>query len=86
MYSSCGNLGYARQVFDEILQPDLPSWNSIINANFQAGLVDMARNLFAVMPERNVISWSCMINGLWTLGGAGTWKWAHAYIDNVDAG
>lgn len=63
MYSSCGNLMLARQAFDEIAQPDLPSWNSIINANVKAGLVDIARKLFDEMPERNVISWSCMING-----------------------
>lgn len=63
MYSSCGNLMLARQAFDEITQPDLPSWNSIINASVKAGLVDIARKLFDEMPERNVISWSCMING-----------------------
>ncbi|KAE7995600.1 hypothetical protein FH972_000380 [Carpinus fangiana] len=63
MYSSCGNLTLARQAFDEIAQPDLPSWNSIINGNVKAGLVDIARKLFDEMPERNVISWSCMING-----------------------
>ncbi|KAK4282506.1 hypothetical protein QN277_013872 [Acacia crassicarpa] len=63
MYSSCGDLVFARQVFDEIPQPDLPSWNSIIHANANAGMIDFARKLFDEMPERNVISWSCMING-----------------------
>lgn len=63
MYASCGNLGCARLVFDEIPQPDLPSWNSIVNATLQVGLIDIARDLFDAMPERNVISWSCVING-----------------------
>ncbi|KAM7495853.1 hypothetical protein LguiA_020267 [Lonicera macranthoides] len=63
MYSSCGNLGFARQVFDHIPHPDLPSWNSILNANVKVGLVDIARTLFDRMPVRNVISWSCMLNG-----------------------
>ncbi|KAK9282541.1 hypothetical protein L1049_005462 [Liquidambar formosana] len=63
MYSSCGNLGLAQQVFDEIPQPDLPSWNSIMNANVKVGLIDVARKLFDEMPDRNVISWTCMING-----------------------
>ncbi|CAL5352293.1 unnamed protein product [Camellia sinensis] len=63
MYSACGNLGFAQHVFDEIVQPDLPSWNSIINANVKMGLVEIARKLFDEMPERNVISWSCMIDG-----------------------
>ncbi|XP_057963895.1 pentatricopeptide repeat-containing protein At3g62890 isoform X2 [Malania oleifera] len=63
MYTSCGELGFARRLFDEIPQPDLPSWNSIISANAKLGSIDSARRLFDDMPERNVISWSCMING-----------------------
>lgn len=68
MYSSCGNLIFARQVFDEIAQSDLPSWNSIIHANAKAGMIDVARKLFDEMPQRNVISWSCMINGYVSCG------------------
>ncbi|KAF8401454.1 hypothetical protein HHK36_012393 [Tetracentron sinense] len=63
MYSSCGNLNSAHQVFDEIPQSDLPSWNSIVFANIKMGLIEIARRLFDEMPQRNVISWSCMING-----------------------
>ncbi|CAK9136251.1 unnamed protein product [Ilex paraguariensis] len=63
MYSSCRNLGSAQRVFDAILQPDLPSWNSILNANVKVGLIDVARKLFDQMPQRNVISWSCMMDG-----------------------
>lgn len=63
MYSACGNLGFAQQVFDEIPQPDLPSRNSILNANVKVGRIDVARELFDEMPERNVISWSCMMSG-----------------------
>nr|DAD38098.1 TPA_asm: hypothetical protein HUJ06_008739 [Nelumbo nucifera] len=63
MYSFCGNLSSAHQVFDEIPQPDLASWNSAISMNVKWGLVDTAKHLFDLMPKRNVISWSCMING-----------------------
>lgn len=68
MYSTCGNLMLARQVFDEISQPDLPSYNSIVNANVKVGLIDVARKVFDEMPDRNVISWSCMINGYVSCG------------------
>ncbi|KAF7818200.1 pentatricopeptide repeat-containing protein [Senna tora] len=68
MYSSCGNLVFARQVFDEIAKPDLPSWNSVIHANAKVGMIDVARKLFDEMPQRNVISWSCMINGYVSCG------------------
>ncbi|XP_042939194.1 pentatricopeptide repeat-containing protein At3g62890 [Carya illinoinensis] len=63
MYSSCGDLAFARQAFDEISQPDLSSWNSIINATFKMGLICIAKKLFDDMPARNAISWTCMING-----------------------
>ncbi|WCJ22220.1 Pentatricopeptide repeat (PPR) superfamily protein [Euphorbia peplus] len=63
MYSSCGNFKFSRQVFDEIAQPDLTSWNSIVNASVKAGLIDVAMRMFDEMPERNVVSWSCVING-----------------------
>ncbi|XP_028771196.1 pentatricopeptide repeat-containing protein At3g62890-like [Neltuma alba] len=68
MYSSCGDLILARQVFDEIPEPDLPSWNSIIHANAKVGMIDAARKLFDEMPQRDVISWSCMINGYVSCG------------------
>ncbi|KAL2662003.1 hypothetical protein AAZV13_02G016201 [Glycine max] len=68
MYSSRGTLTFARQVFDEITQPDLPSWNAIIHANAKAGMIHIARKLFDQMPHRNVISWSCMIHGYASCG------------------
>lgn len=63
MYSSCGDPPLARRVFDEIAEPDLPSWNSVVNAYLKLGRSDAARALFDEMPDRNVISWSSMING-----------------------
>ncbi|XP_031112136.1 pentatricopeptide repeat-containing protein At3g62890-like [Ipomoea triloba] len=63
MYSCCGHLAFSQQAFDEIPQPDLPSWNSMLNANVKAGMVVSARNLFDRMPNRNAVSWSCMMEG-----------------------
>nr|GMD72932.1 pentatricopeptide repeat-containing protein At3g62890 [Ipomoea batatas] len=63
MYSCCGHLAFAQQAFDEIPQPDLPSWNSMLNANVKAGMVVSARKLFDRMPNRNAVSWSCMMEG-----------------------
>ncbi|XP_043711060.1 pentatricopeptide repeat-containing protein At3g62890-like [Telopea speciosissima] len=68
MYSSCGDSNYAHQVFDEIPNPDLPTWNSIIASNVKIGLISTARQIFDRMPQRNVISWSCMINGYMRCG------------------
>lgn len=63
MYTACGDVGSAREVFDEMSQRDLPAWNSIVNANVKAGLLSVARELFVKMPSRNVVSWSSMLDG-----------------------
>ncbi|KAK7277752.1 hypothetical protein RJT34_22768 [Clitoria ternatea] len=68
MYSSCGSPNFARQVFDEIPHPDLPSWNAIIHSSAKMGMIHLARKLFDQMPQRNVISWSCMIHAYVTSG------------------
>lgn len=43
-------------MFDEIAEPYLSSWNSIVNANVKMGLIVVARELFDAMPAKNVIS------------------------------
>ncbi|CAN4093056.1 unnamed protein product [Withania somnifera] len=63
MYTACGDVDSARKMFEEMPQRDLPSWNSIINANVKAGLLSVARELFVKMPSRNVVSWSSMLDG-----------------------
>ncbi|KAA8549156.1 hypothetical protein F0562_000840 [Nyssa sinensis] len=90
MYSSCGNLGFAQQVFNEIPQPDLPSWNSIINANVKMGLVNVEKRshclgrcknwkLDDVRP--NEFTMSVVLSACGRLGALEHGKWAHAYID-----
>ncbi|KAL1331671.1 hypothetical protein HN51_048933 [Arachis hypogaea] len=63
MYSSCGCLNSARQVFDEITLPDAPSYTAVIHAYCKGGMVDIARRMFDQMTDKNVLSYSCMING-----------------------
>ncbi|XP_072985665.1 pentatricopeptide repeat-containing protein At3g62890 [Typha latifolia] len=62
-YSNCGSLLLARRVFDEIQLPDLPSRNAIIASYVKSSLLDDALQLFGQMPDRNVVTWSCMIDG-----------------------
>ncbi|RWR87567.1 pentatricopeptide repeat-containing-like protein [Cinnamomum micranthum f. kanehirae] len=62
-YANCGLLGRARQVFDEMRQRDVVSWNSILGGYLRSGVLDAALGLFRVMEERNVITWNSIITG-----------------------
>ncbi|KAJ0979137.1 hypothetical protein J5N97_014611 [Dioscorea zingiberensis] len=63
MYSSCGGLDDARQVFDGIPQRDVVVWNAMVAGYVRHGELESARVLFEHMPERNVISWTAVIAG-----------------------
>ncbi|CAN4126981.1 unnamed protein product [Withania somnifera] len=62
-YSSCGFIGLARKVFDEMYERDVVSWNSIMNGYVNAGELVIARQLFDAMPERNLVGWNVMMTG-----------------------
>lgn len=51
MYSMCGELEYARTVFDEITDKEVVSWNSIISGYSKMGFAAEAMKLFAQMRE-----------------------------------
>ncbi|XP_077243104.1 pentatricopeptide repeat (PPR) superfamily protein [Tasmannia lanceolata] len=63
MYAKCGLIVFARQLFDEMPQRDIPVWNSIIAGYARGGELEEARELFELMPERNVVSWTSLISG-----------------------
>ncbi|KAJ8568102.1 hypothetical protein K7X08_020824 [Anisodus acutangulus] len=63
MYSRFGKMGFAREVFDEMLQRDLVSWNSMISGYAQSGCSSEAVGLFMEMrnegfepDERTLVS------------------------------
>ena len=47
LYAKCGNLTFARQVFDEMPERNLVSWSAIISGSDQAGQHLMALDLFS---------------------------------------
>ncbi|KAL3840276.1 hypothetical protein ACJIZ3_024867 [Penstemon smallii] len=67
MYSKCGKLDTARQVFDMISEKDVYTWNSMIAGYCQAGYCGIAHDLFRKMQKSNlipnVITWNVMITG-----------------------
>lgn len=61
MYSVCGNMWDAQQLFDESPVRDMVSWNSILAGYVQMGNVEEAKLIYDQMPERNVIASNSMI-------------------------
>ncbi|XP_077234663.1 pentatricopeptide repeat (PPR-like) superfamily protein [Tasmannia lanceolata] len=67
MYAKCGDLEAAQRIFNNILERDVFTWNSMIGGFLQAGYCGKAHDLFAKMHnsgvKRNVITWNVMISG-----------------------
>ncbi|XP_071731206.1 pentatricopeptide repeat-containing protein At5g66520-like [Rutidosis leptorrhynchoides] len=53
--------GDARDVFDEMPERNIVTWNTMITGFSRLGNIEKARSLFDEMPLRNIVSWSAMI-------------------------
>ncbi|KAF8413118.1 hypothetical protein HHK36_001094 [Tetracentron sinense] len=63
LYSCCGFVDSARQVFEKIPQPDRVSWNSMMTGMVNSGFIEEGHRMFNKMPDRNTVSWNCLIDG-----------------------
>ncbi|CDY11522.1 BnaA09g40880D [Brassica napus] len=61
MYAKCGSLNTARRIFDGMLEKNVVSWNSMIDAYCKD--VDTAASLFGKLRTRTLVSWNAMILG-----------------------
>ncbi|GLT99485.1 hypothetical protein SLE2022_169220 [Rubroshorea leprosula] len=63
LFMRVGEVDSAEWVFNEMVDKDFVSWNSMILGYGNNGKVGVARAMFDEMPDRNVISWTSMIQG-----------------------
>lgn len=63
LYSKCGSLVDAQMLFDEMVNRDLCSWNTMIAGYAKIGPLEQARKLFDEMPQRDNFSWNAVISG-----------------------
>ncbi|KAK7309875.1 hypothetical protein RJT34_06961 [Clitoria ternatea] len=56
-YSTLGDEGNSRKVFDDMPERDVFSWTTIILAHVRNGDMVSAQKLFDDMPEKNIASW-----------------------------
>lgn len=68
MYSTCGNIMAAENLFKVSYQLDQISWNSMISGYLKCGKSDKARELFDSISEKDIVTWSAMISGYAQLG------------------
>ncbi|KAL4555673.1 hypothetical protein LXL04_038300 [Taraxacum kok-saghyz] len=63
MYAECGWISHARNVFDEIPQPNIVAWNALITACIRCSDVKGAESLYKRMPVRDLHSSNIMLSG-----------------------
>jgi len=66
MYSKCGSLKDAQNVFDKIPYKNVASWNAMIGCYGKCGMVDSSLELFKRMQEEglqpNEVSFTCILS------------------------
>ncbi|KAI3686524.1 hypothetical protein L1987_80203 [Smallanthus sonchifolius] len=53
----------AHKVFDEMLDRNVVTWNTLVAGYVKFGDIDGARKVFDEMPERNIVSWTVLVSG-----------------------
>ncbi|KAL5553980.1 hypothetical protein UlMin_041381 [Ulmus minor] len=82
-YTSCGNLDFARKVFDKMCERSIVSWNVMIEGLVQLGEFDYGLKLFTEMQnlfEPNGYTLQSVINACAGLSALSLGMWAHAYM------
>ncbi|KAL4193586.1 hypothetical protein AMTRI_Chr06g200250 [Amborella trichopoda] len=62
-YVSCGLMDNACQVFDNMSQRDVVSWNIMLCGHVKHGDMFHAHKIFDEMPQRSLASWTAIIGG-----------------------
>ncbi|XP_059279764.1 putative pentatricopeptide repeat-containing protein At1g77010, mitochondrial [Lycium ferocissimum] len=64
MYTKCGQITDARNLFDEMSERNCFTWNTMIEGYMKWGKINNSLDLFRLMPNKNEFSWNVVILGL----------------------
>ncbi|KAH6800060.1 Pentatricopeptide repeat superfamily protein [Perilla frutescens var. hirtella] len=68
MYTRCGRMGDARNLFDEMPQRNDFTWNTLLEGYAQSGRKTDLLDLFQSMPHKNEFSWNVILSGMTRAG------------------
>lgn len=84
MYSSCESLEEARKVFDQVLYPDMVSWNAMIAGYARHRYAPSALELFDRMQKKGMnpdkVTFSCVLKACGGIGALTTGRCIHNQI------
>ncbi|KAF7816414.1 pentatricopeptide repeat-containing protein [Senna tora] len=84
MYSKCGEIDTARELFDGIIEKNVISWNVMIGGYSHMSLYKEALALFQLMLRSNIkpseVTFLAILPACAHLGALDLGKWIHAYI------
>lgn len=63
MYTACGDMNAALEIFQGMKRKDVISWTVVVGGLVNSGRIDLARKYFDEMPQRDLIAWTAMIDG-----------------------
>ncbi|KAJ4967728.1 hypothetical protein NE237_014429 [Protea cynaroides] len=63
-YAKIGEMGsFGHRLFDQIEEPDIISWNCLLDGFVKSAELNAAREVFDLMPQKDTISWTIMLVG-----------------------
>ncbi|KAI9100123.1 hypothetical protein K1719_024341 [Acacia pycnantha] len=63
LYSRCGSMVDARQLFDEMPKRNCFSWSTMVEGYMKLGHKHKSLELFDMMPQKNDYSWNVVVSG-----------------------
>ncbi|XP_059305690.1 pentatricopeptide repeat-containing protein At2g37310 [Lycium ferocissimum] len=64
LYSKCGSLDYARELFEEMSERDEITYGAMISGYMTYGFVDKAVSLFQELEKPSLSAWNALVSGL----------------------
>ncbi|KAJ4827953.1 hypothetical protein Tsubulata_029137 [Turnera subulata] len=68
LYSKLGDMNNAQKVFDEMLEKNVVSWNTILSGYLRSANLVEAQRVFDKIPTKDVISWNSILAGYAKIG------------------